>query len=80
MRGRGIDVEIVLFDVLSMIALAIYKPEETLLEDRVALVPEAERETETALAVRDAQEPVLTPAVGATAGVIVREIGPGRTV
>src|SRR5207247_3732051 len=51
--------------------------EEPLLEDRVAPVPQRDREAQPALAVADPEESILTPAVGAAAGVIVREGLPG---
>src|SRR5205823_4889007 len=41
-------------------------------------VPEGQREAESLVVVRDAGQAVLAPAVGARAGVIVREIFPGR--
>src|SRR5205823_7575005 len=39
-------------------------------------VPQGQAEAQPALAVRDAQEPVLAPAVGPAAGVVVREVLP----
>ncbi len=45
-RRRGVEVEVVLLDVLAVIALAAGEPEEPLLEDRIAPVPEGQREAE----------------------------------
>src|ERR1700735_5575060 len=42
---RGVEVVVILFDVLAMIAFAIGEAEEALFEDRVFLVPHGECET-----------------------------------
>ena len=51
--------------------------EEALLENRVAAVPQRQREADALVPVRDAREAVLVPAVGARSGVVVREVVPG---
>src|SRR5262249_40672449 len=43
----------------------------------VAPVPQGERETDAPLAVADPQQAVLSPAVGAAAGMVVGEVIPG---
>ena len=48
------------------------------LKDWIFLVPEGEGEAEPALTVRDAQQPVLPPAVGPGASVVVREVVPAE--
>ena len=68
---RGVEVEVVLLHVLAVIALDAGQPEEALLQDRIAAVPERQREAEPCVVVADAGDPVLAPAVGARAGVIV---------
>src|SRR5713101_2603159 len=79
--GRcGIQIEVVLLDVLAMVALGTGEAEVALLEDRVAAVPERQREAEALMVVRDAQDAVLAPAIGARARVVVRKIVPGRAV
>ena len=75
-RGRRIEVEIVLLDVLAVVPLAVGEPEESLLQDGVALIPEGEGEAEALLVVRDPPETVLAPAIGAGAGLIVAEVVP----
>src|SRR5262249_17399391 len=45
---------------------------------RIPPVPERQREGEAALAIADPEESVLTPAVGAAAGVVVRKVVPRR--
>ena len=79
-RRRGVEVEVVLLDVLAVVALGAGQAEQPLLEDRVAPVPERQREAEPPLVVGDAEQAVLAPAVGARAGVVVREVVPGRAV
>ncbi len=42
MRGRGVEIVVLLFDVLAVIALAIRQAEEPLLQDGVAAVPQGQ--------------------------------------
>src|SRR5262249_47575243 len=63
--------------ILAVIAFTVGEAEEPLLQDRIASVPEREREAETLLVVGDAGDPVLAPAIGARAGLIVAEVVPG---
>ena len=67
-RRRGVEVEVVLLDVLAVVALAVGQAEQPLLEDRVLAVPQGQREAELLLVVGDAGEAVLAPAVGAASG------------
>src|SRR5262249_56407916 len=77
MRRRGIQVPPILLRVLAVVALGIAEPEDALLEDRIAAVPEREAEAEPLSDVADRAETVLAPPVRAGAGVVVREIRPG---
>src|SRR5262245_9319227 len=61
-----------------MVALATGQAEETFLEDRVPRVPQCEREAQPPVIVRDAEQPVLAPAVHARASMVVWERIPGR--
>jgi hypothetical protein len=70
-RRGGVEVVVALLDVLAVVALGPGEPEQPLLEDGVGGVPEREGEAEPALAVGDAEEAVLAPAVAAGAGVVV---------
>ena len=70
-RRRAVEVEVVLLDVLAVVALAVGQAEQPLLEDRVLAVPEREREAEPLLVVGDAGEAVLAPAIGARARLVV---------
>jgi hypothetical protein len=76
MRRRRVQVPPVVLDVLAVIALVTGEAERPLLEDRVAAVPERECQAQQLVLVADAAEPVLAPAVGARAGLLVRERGP----
>ena len=77
---RRVDVEVVLLDVLAVVPLAVGQAEEALLQDRVPLVPQREREAETLLVVADPAEAVLAPAIGPGTGLVVREVVPGVAV
>ena len=79
-RRRRVEVEVVLLDVLAVVPLAVGEAEQALLQDRVPLVPERERETEALLVVGDPAEAVLAPPVGPGAGLVVREVVPGVAV
>ena len=74
---RRIQVEVVLLDVLAVVALAVGETEEALLENGVLAIPQGEREAEQLTVVGDSREAVLTPAVGPRARVVVAEIAPG---
>src|SRR3989442_1712101 len=77
-RRRAVEVEVVLLDVLGVVALVAGDAEQALLEDGVAAIPEGQREAEPLVIVRDAGQAVLTPAVGARARVLVGEVFPRR--
>jgi len=79
--SRGtVEVEVILLDVLAMIAFAVGQPEHALLEDRVVAVPQRQRETQALPVVTDTGNAVLAPAVGARARLIVTEVIPGISV
>ncbi len=75
-RGRAVEVEVVLLDVFAVVALAVGQAEGTLLQDRVAAVPQRQREAQHLVVVADAGQAVLAPAVGARARLVVAEIVP----
>src|SRR5207248_1936912 len=76
-RRRGIEVVVELLRVLAVIAFAVGEPEDPFFENRIASVPKREREAQPLLVVAEASDPVLTPPIRATAGVVMREILPG---
>src|SRR5580658_2444278 len=75
-RRRGVEIVVVLLDVLAMIPFAIREAEEPLLQDRVLFIPESQSEADVLMAVADATQAVLTPTIGARTSMIVREIVP----
>src|SRR5438045_7850204 len=75
--GRcGIKVEIVLLDILAVITLITAQAEQSLFENRVVAIPECDGEADGLVAVADARDTVLSPAVGSRPGMIMREILP----
>ena len=79
--GRGgVEIVVELLHVLAVVALAVGEAEQALLQDRVLAVPQGERQAQALLVVGDAGDAVLAPAVGAGAGVVVREVVPGIAV
>jgi hypothetical protein len=77
---RAVEIEVILFHVLAMVAFAVGEPEEPFLQDWVLPIPHGQRETEALFVIGNAGETILAPAVGARAGVIVGEEIPGVTV
>ena len=79
-RGSAVDVEVVLLHVLPMVRLAVGEPEQALLQDRVALVPQREGKAQPLLVIADPPQPVLAPPVGPGARLVMGEIIPGVAV
>ena len=77
MRRSAVEIEVVLLDILAVIALAVGQSEQAFLEDRVLAVPQGHGKAETLLVVGNPGQPVFAPAVGARSGLIVREVVPG---
>src|SRR5205823_3728530 len=71
-----VEVEAVLLEVLAVIAFRRHQSEEALLEDGIALVPEGHCPAEDLVAVAEAGDAVLAPAIGLGARQIVGEPGP----
>src|SRR5581483_9457768 len=78
-RGR-VEVEVILLAVLTVIALAAGQAEEAFFQDRVAPVPEGEREADALVVIGDSGDAVLAPAVSLRARVVVRQVIPRRAV
>ena len=74
---RAVEVEVVLLDVLAVIALAVGQAEEPLLEDRVLAVPQGQREAEPLLIVGNSGQAVFAPSIRSRAGLVVGEVIPG---
>src|SRR5262249_31451410 len=77
---RVVEVEIVLLDILAVVALAAGQAEQAFLEDGVLAVPQGQGEAEVLVTVTDAGQAILVPAIGPRAGMIMREIVPGIAV
>src|SRR5262249_21698926 len=76
--SRGaVQVEVVLLDVLAVVALGARQAEQPFLQNRVLFVPERQGEADPLVAVADAEEAVLVPAIDPRARVIVGEVVPG---
>src|SRR4029453_12247193 len=75
-RRRAVDVEVVLLDVLAVIALVVGEPEHALLEKGIPFVPQRQREAQALRVVADAPEAILAPAVGAGPRLVVGEMPP----
>ncbi len=80
MRGRRIQVVIAFLHVLPVVALGVGQSEQSLLQNRVAAVPQRDGEAQPAFAVADAQQTILAPSINAAARVVVREIFPASPV
>jgi hypothetical protein len=79
-RRDVVEVEVVLLDVLAVIAFGAREAEQALLQDGIGFVPQSEREAQPLLVVGDAGNPVLAPAIGARARVVVRKVIPWLAV
>ena len=73
MGRRGVQVVVLLLDILAVVPLGTGEPEEPLLEDRILPVPERQTETKPAKAVAQSEQAILTPAVDATPGMVERK-------
>ena len=80
MRRQVVGVEPIVLGVFTVIPVVSIQPERALLDHGVLAVPQRERETETLTFIRDAEQPVLVPAIGAAARVIVGEVAPGVAI
>src|SRR5205085_4262831 len=76
--GGAVEVKVVFLDVFTVVAFGAGQAEEALFENRVLLIPQAEREAQVLAAVANAQQAVFAPAEGAAAGLVVGEVIPGR--
>src|SRR5213080_3895359 len=75
--GYRIEIVVELLDVLAVIALGIGEAKQPLFQDRIAAVPQREREAEQLAVVAKAGDAILAPAIGASARLVVGEIIPG---
>src|SRR5262249_5089263 len=71
MGGGVVEVEVILLNVLAVIAFAIGQAEQALLEDRILAVPQGKGKAKSLLIIRNACQAVLGPAIGTGAGLIM---------
>ena len=76
MAGHAVRIVIGLLHILAVIALGIGEAEQALLQDRVAPVPQRQPQADMLLIIAKPANPVLAPAIGAAAGMVMRERGP----
>ncbi len=79
-RGRRIQVEVALLDVLAVIGIRPANSEQPLFQNGIAAVPQRQREAHASLAIANAEQAVFAPAIGAAARMIVREIRPATPI
>jgi hypothetical protein len=80
MRRRAVQVEVLLLHILAVIAFVAGEAEEPLFQDRIALVPQRDRQADALVPIAHAGETVFIPAIGARAGVIVGKVLPRGAV
>src|SRR5260370_8323799 len=61
---RGVEVEVTFLDVLAVVPFIPGQPEQTLLEDWIAAVPQRDSEAQAASAVADSQQRAPPPPIG----------------
>jgi hypothetical protein len=77
MGGGRVKVEVIFFDILSMIAFRAAEAKEPFFQDRITAIPERHGKTQPLMVIADPGEAVLTPAVGSRTSVIVWKKIPG---
>src|SRR5262245_23617550 len=77
MRRRGIEIEVILLGIFSVIAFVSGQSEYAFLQNRIAPVPQRQGEADDLVPVADPGNSILAPAIGSRSGVIVRKKLPG---
>ena len=78
--GRSaVQIVVILFHIFAVVALQSGQAKESLLQDRVALIPKGNGQTQVLEPVAHSGQAVFVPAVGPAAGVIMGKICPGLT-
>jgi hypothetical protein len=76
MGGRVVEIVIVFFHILAMIALSIGQAKQTLLQNRILAVPHGDRKAQQLAVVTQSGEAVLAPVIGARSCLVVGEMAP----
>src|SRR5262249_50410821 len=80
MRGRGIQIEVALFDIFAVVPLVIRETKEALLQNRILPIPERGRESQTALSITETKKAIFAPTIYAAARVIVWKVFPAISI
>ena len=64
-RRRAVEIEVILFHILAVVAFAVREAEEPFLQDGILPVPQSEREAQALFVIGNAGDAVLAPAVSA---------------
>src|SRR3954453_5496518 len=78
--GRAVEVEIVFFNVLTVVPLTISKAEQAFLKDWIDAIPKRESKTKDLLVVRYASYAVFAPTIGPRARLIMSKVVPGIAI
>ena len=76
MAGDRVEVEVLLLDILAVVAFAGNESEIALLENRIAFIPEGHRPAEDLIAVTEPGDAILAPAIGLRSRQVVGEERP----
>src|SRR6266581_3700375 len=79
-RGSTVEVEVIFFDILAMIAFVAGQAEKTFLQNWVMLVPERHGEADQLSAITDAGQAVFVPTEDPRTGVVVGEVFPSVAI
>src|SRR5271165_5299397 len=77
MRGRGIEIKVLLLYVLAMVSLVSRQSKEPFFQDSVFAIPHRQREADHLVAVADPCDSVFTPAIRSAMRMLKREKLPG---
>jgi hypothetical protein len=75
--GGAVQIEVVFFDILAVIAFAVGHPEEPLFQYRVPAVPQGQGQAEALFVIGEPGQAVFPPAIGPGAGHIMGKVIPG---
>src|SRR6185295_8859634 len=70
----AVEIKIVLFDILSVVRLAVGEPEQALFQNRITFVPQRYGKAQSLLVIANTAKPILTPFVGSGPRLVVAEV------
>src|SRR5262245_15855276 len=76
----AVEVEVVLFGVLAVVAFTVGQTEKAFLENRVPSIPQSQAKTEQLFLIAEAGQTILTPVIGSRTGLVVAEVVPGVSI